>query len=197
MTASNTHDLEKVLEALEEEACDANNELSVGRTLDAFASRSFGALLTMVALVAALPVIGAIPGVSILTGSLIILISVQFLIGRDTPWIPGKLRDLSINPESMRSAISKTKPYASYVDAIIKPRLTFLTDGPVARSVIALLTIFLAVIFYPMALIPGGVWLPSISVMALGLALLGQDGLLALFGGAGAIGSLLMIAWLL
>ena len=107
MTA--THDLENVLEELQSAAENADGPLTVGDALNAFAHRSFGALLTLAGLVAALPVIGAIPGVSILTGALVILIAAQFLMGRETPWTPGWLRDFSVDAETMRKGAEKAK----------------------------------------------------------------------------------------
>ncbi|MEO1329063.1 MAG: exopolysaccharide biosynthesis protein [Pseudomonadota bacterium] len=188
--SSETHDLENVLEALDETAQEAEGKLTVGQTVDAFAQRSFGALLTMVSLIAALPIIGAIPGVSILTGTIVILIAAQYLIGRETPWLPDRLRKISVDPATLQNGIEKVKPYVARVDAVIKPRWTVLTEGPVARTSIAIASIALAIIFYPMAVIPGGVWLPALAVMALGLALVGRDGVLAAIGGALGLASI-------
>lgn len=195
MPPAETHDLENVLDDLAACADEADGALSLGRALDVFARRSFGALLTIIAVVAALPVIGAIPGVSILTGTLLILVAGQFLLGRGSPWIPQRLRDLSIAPEKMKKAVEIVKPYAGYVDAVIRPRLAYLTDQPAARAAIAVMSIFLALLFYPMAVIPGGVWVPALSVMALGLALVARDGLLAIIGAAGAVATLALL-WL-
>lgn len=195
MTSSSTHDLENVLEDLESAAEQCDGPLSVGEALDAFAHRSFGALLTVIALVAALPLIGAIPGVSILTGALVILVAVQFLFGRDTPWTPKWLREISIDAETVRAGADKAKPYAARVDSVIRPRLTQITKGAWARTSIAVLSILLALLFFPAALVPFGVWVPALSVMALGLALLANDGLLALIGVIGGVGSLALVIY--
>lgn len=197
MAASDTHDLENVLDALSDCAEEAGDALSVGRALDVFAERSFGALLTVIAAIAALPVIGAIPGVSILTGTLIILVAAQFLIGRKSPWIPRRLRALTIPPDKMKSAVETVKPYAGRVDDVIRPRLTALTRGAAAEAAIAVLSILLALLFYPAAVIPGGVWVPALSVMALGLALVARDGALAIVGAFGGIASLALLLGLL
>lgn len=193
-----THDLEEVLDGLRESAEDASDgKMTVGDTVDAFAARSFGALLTMVALVAAMPIIGAIPGVSILTGTIIVLVCLQFLAGRDAPWLPKRVRDISIDADKMTSAIETVRPYVAKVDRVIRPRLTFLTKGGAPQTIIAIASIFLAALFYPAAFIPGGVWVPSLAVLFLGLALVGNDGVLALIGWAGAAGSIALLFWLL
>ncbi len=195
--ANDTHDLENVLDGLDEAARKADAELTVGDAIDAFAARSFGALLTMVALVAALPVIGAVPGVSVATGALVILIAIQFLAGKRRPWAPERLRSLSVDAGTMRDVVRRMRPYAAWIDRFIRPRLTFLTDGPVQQTVIALAAIALALLFFPAALIPGAVWAPALSVMLLGLALLGNDGVLALLGAAFAAGSIALVVGLL
>ncbi len=196
MTEAATHDLENVLDDLGDAAEASDKRMSVGDVLEAFEARSFGALLTLVALIAALPVIGAIPGVSILTGTLIVLIAGQYVVGRTTPWIPERLRQLSVGADSMRSGVEAARPYAARIDKVVRPRLTFLTSSRAAKTVIAAGAVALALLFYPMALVPGGVWPPALSVMALGLALLSGDGVLALVGGVGGVGSIAALFWL-
>ena len=195
--ATNSNDLENVLEDLDSVAEESSEKMSLGDAIDAFAHRSFGALLTLIGLVAALPIIGGIPGMSILTGTLVILIAVQFLIGRDSPWVPQRLRKLKIGADSMQKGVEAAKPYAAKVDSLIKPRLTVLTDNAAARTVIALASVALALAFYPMALVPWGVMIPALSVMALGLALMGRDGALAIVGYAGAAATAASFFWLL
>ncbi|MCI4660895.1 MAG: exopolysaccharide biosynthesis protein [Neomegalonema sp.] len=184
---SKTHDLENILDDLDEKAQQQSDQLSVGTTLDAFAERSFGAMVTIIALVAALPLVGGIPGMSAITGALILLVAIQYLIGHDHIWVPQRLRDLSIKAETLRKAIEKTRPYAARVDAVIKPRLQVVVDGPIARSAIAVAAIALAITFFPMEVVPFGVMVPALSVLALGLALVGRDGVLALVGLGGAV----------
>ena len=196
-SAAETHDLENTLDDLTDAARSADSELTVEDLLDAFAQRSFGALLTVAALVAALPLIGAIPGVSIVTGALILLISVQMLLGRRTPWTPQRLRRIPLDAETLEKAVEKTRPVAAWIDGLIKPRLAFLADGAAARTAIALASIGLAVLFFPLALIPGGVWPPSLAIVALGLALVANDGVLTLIGAAGAAGTLALLVWAL
>lgn len=192
-----THDLENVLEELSDTIADSDDKPSVGDVIDAFAERSFGALVTLISLVAAMPVIGAIPGVSILTGSLIILVAGQYLIGRDTPWVPERLRNICIEAETMNGAIEKVRPYAASVDRWIQPRLSALISGRAARIAVALACVMLALLYYPAAVVPWGVMVPALSTLALGLALVGRDGLLALIGLIGAACSVALLVYLI
>jgi len=189
-------DLEDMLGRLQDAAEKGEGAMSVGEMLDVFDSRSFGALLTLIALLAMIPIVSAIPGFSILTGSLLILVAGQYLLGRPTPWIPEKLRSVSVGRETMCKAVAKSKPYAARIDQYLKPRLQPLTTNAVSRMLIALATIALALSFYPLALIPGGVTIPAVSIVALGLALVARDGVLALIGGGGVAASFAAVGWL-
>ena len=192
---SSPENLEDVLVKLEEAASSGEGNMTIGEMLDAFAERSFGALLTLIALLACIPVISAIPGFSILTGTLLILVALQYLFGRTSPWIPDKLRSFSVDRETMQTAVKRSRPYAAAVDRYIRPRWTFLAQASVMKSLIALSSIALAATFYPLALVPGGVTLPALSIAALGLALIGRDGVLAVIGGIGVVATASLLVW--
>ncbi|MEL6299569.1 MAG: exopolysaccharide biosynthesis protein [Pseudomonadota bacterium] len=179
-TEENPQVLTDVMDRLLEKA--DGSQISVDDVLDAFSDLSFGMLCTMIGLIAALPIVGAIPGVSIITGTLILLVAGQYLIGRDTPWIPQTLRDRSIDDEKLESGIETARPYAEWMDGWIKPRIEILTDGPVQRRLIALAMCLLALMMIPLALIPWGVQAPATAIVVLGVALIGRDGVFAAIG---------------
>jgi hypothetical protein len=156
------------------------DKVSVGTILSSFEDRSFGALLTVVGAVAALPVVGAIPGVSIVTGTLAVLIAGQFLFGRDNPWIPATLRDRAVSADTLKKAISESRSVVGWIDSVVKPRLTWLIKGDVATRLAALVVCQLAVAMMPLALVPWGVQPPATAILLFGIALLGRDGLFAL-----------------
>lgn len=193
--ASDPRSLQDVFVVLDRSAADGKGNMTVGEMLDVFADRSFGALLTLIALLACIPVISAIPGFSILTGSLLILTAAQYLAGRRTPWFPERLRNFSVSRETLRRMIKASRPYAAWIDRWVRPRLTVLTKTAVTKTLIAIAVVLLAVSFYPLALIPGGVTPPALSIIALGLALIARDGVLALIGLVGLIATAVLIAW--
>ena len=155
-------------------------QVSVGEALSAFEDRTFGALLTVVGLVAALPVVGSIPGVSVITGTLVILIAGQFLLGRSDPWIPDTLRERAIEKEALDKAIDKSKPVARWFDSLIKPRLEWAIGGAVQKRITALVVCALGLTMVPLALVPWGVQPPATAILLFGIALIGRDGLLAI-----------------
>lgn len=158
----------------------SGESLTFGEMLNTVKSRSFGPLLLLPASVALSPV-GAIPGMSIVTGTIIILIAVQLLWGLDHPWIPQYLESFKIPRERLTKALKTMRPWVQWVDGSLHKRLTFLTNRPF-DSIVAGICILLAITFYPLALVPGGVALPSGAIVLFSLGLTSKDGLFVLIG---------------
>lgn len=154
--------------------------ISVGDLLDQFESQSYGPLLLVFGFLALSPV-GAIPGMSILLGTIIILIALQILYGKDHPWLPERILKIEFPGKKLSRVIKKLKPWASWIQTFLKQRLVWLTNSPGLRF-LALICIFLAISFYPLALIPGGVALPSAAICLLAIGLTTRDGLPVLAG---------------
>jgi hypothetical protein len=157
----------------------SGEKVTLGELLDAVESRSFGPLLLVPALVAASP-IGAVPGMAIVTGSIIILLAVQLLAGRNHPWIPNRFRDFEFDRERLTSTRKKLGPWLKWAERPIQTRLTVLVEPPFEQA-IAVICIGLALLFYPLALVPFGVFLPSTAIAFFALGLSARDGLLTLF----------------
>lgn len=173
--------MEAILDDIEEAGGDGS--VSVGEILSAFEDRSLGVLLVLFGTLAAIPVIGGIPGASILTATLILIAIGQSFLDRSSGiWAPRFARRREIDEETIKEALEWARPVARRVDGWIRPRLKSLVDGRPQRLVLVGLAAALALTFYPLAFVPWGVQAPSIGVVAIGLALISRDGLLALFG---------------
>lgn len=157
-------------------------QVSVGDILAAFDDRSFGALCTIIGLIAATPVIGAIPGMSIITGSLVLLVAGQFVVGRTTPWIPTFLIKRSISRDKLKEGAEVVRPYAKWLDQFVKPRFQWIIGGRFQRTVIAVVMCLLALTMIPLALVPWGVQAPATAIVLFGVAMMGRDGLFAIVG---------------
>jgi hypothetical protein len=156
--------------------------VSVGDIIDAFEDRSIGALCTIVGLIAASPLVGAIPGMSIITGALVLLSAGQYVFGRNQPWIPETLRTRSIDREKLESGVKKARPWAEWIDSFIKPRLSWLVGSRIQRRIIAIFMCLLALVMFPLALVPWGILPPALGIVVFGIALLGRDGAFAAAG---------------
>ena len=183
------HSITDVLDQLLENT--DGDKVSVDDLLSAFDNRSYGPLLLVPSLLALGPT-GAIPGMSIAMASLIILIAVQMLFKHGEPWLPERILNVSFPRESLENGISKSRPYAQWVEKWIKPRIVFLTEKPWSYAV-PLVCIGLAALMFPLALVPFGVFLPAAALTLLSIGLMLKDGYFLLTGYGLSAASLLAI----
>ncbi len=173
--------LKGVLDGVQE-GTDGNARVSVGDVVASLDDRGFGALCTVIGILASLPVVGGVPGVSVLCAALILLIAGQHVAGRDSLWIPKFLSRRSIEHETLDTSLEKMRPYVRRLDGLIKPRLDAVVGGRTERRLIALAMCVLALTMLPLALIPWGVFPPALAITAFGIGLTARDGLFALAG---------------
>lgn len=174
------HTLAEVLDRLE--AAGRDGRVSLADVLETFADRSLGVLLAVFGLITAMPIVGDIPGISVLMAVLILLSIARSLSGRGSMRLPSRIGRRSIEQARLTRALARVRPWTDRIDRALKPRLTFLTGTRPARLVIALSAAVLAVAIIPMIPVPFGVKPPGLAIMALGLARMARDGLMALFG---------------
>ena len=187
--------LESLLDGLDEAG---SEEVSVEDIVHAFEHRSIGALVSVIALISAMPVVGGIPGVTLVTATMILLVVAQSLFHkRGGLWVPGLLGHRHISGNVLRKGIVKVRPYARRADRWMYPRLMFLTHGRGRRLMITIAIIVLTLTWYPLDFIPWAVTVPSLAVLALGLALMTGDGYLALAGYAMAAATVGVCAMIL
>lgn len=181
-----------VLEELESQTED-QDAVAVADLLDIFADRSFGPLLVVPALLGVTP-LGMIPGVPTVLGLLVALVAAQRVVGLRRPWVPGILARRSIAREKLVSALDKGRRWSRRVDKLLKPRLGVLVEGPM-EIVLGALALLVALLVPPLELVPFGAFVPFLTIIALGLAKVGRDGVLALVGIVLAGGALGLVAW--
>ena len=68
------------------------------------------------------------PGMTWLSATLVLLISLQMAVGQRRPWLPKRLLDVTFSRDHVLKGISALRPWARRIDALLKPRLTFLAD---------------------------------------------------------------------
>ncbi len=155
---------------------------SIGEMLDAFKNRSLGVLLTLLGALAAIPVIGGLPGAPLVLCILIFVAIGQSIFSDGGLWAPQRLRRIEINSAKLAKGIGKAKPWARRIDNLVKNRLSWFAEGRIATFAITTCATILALSFLPLSFVPWGVGAPALAITAFGLALLGKDGLFALFG---------------
>lgn len=165
--------------------------VSVRDLLNAVGRRSYGPILFLLAFIALSPV-SYIPGINWLMAAVMLVVALQIAIGRDYPWVPSRLLDASFKREHMLRAIAIARPYAHTVDRLVAPRLTILTEPPIAQLVGALCVVA-ALIQFPLGLVVFGTILPNIAILLLGLGMTARDGVVILLAFTALAGGSLLL----
>lgn len=164
-------------------------KVTLREIMESLGTRSYGPLLFFFCLLELLPFVSAIPGMYIVTASVVILLSAQMLVGREQPWLPAWLLNVSLSREPLRKRLKRWAPWTTWLDGLIKPRLEFLVDPPFVQG-IALLCIVFALAFFPLSPIPASEKVLAVPVAFFALALMTRDGALAIAGFVIAIASI-------
>ena len=179
MEPEKPRNLEELLDELEVSA-KGRPKVSVEEIMDAIGRRSFGPLLLLAGLLGMTPV-AAVPGAPSVIALIVLLVSSQMLIGRDSFWLPGPLLRAKIAADKLQNTVKVARKPARIVDRLVKPRLQVLTR-PMADRAVAAACVLLAMMTPPLELLPFVAFLPAAAVATFGLGLVARDGLLVLIG---------------
>lgn len=155
-------------------------ELSVNDVMYAIGERGYAPLTLILALIAMLPT-GAVPGVPSVCGVSIAMVSVQLVFGKRYPWLPARLRRLSISHARYTKTAERIKPWTRRLDRLVKPRLDVLVEGGASR-LIGVLFVVLAICMPPLEILPFAAAAPAGAIALISLGLAGRDGLWVLLG---------------
>lgn len=172
--------LELLLDHLGEAGDTDDKYLKVASLIDVVGSRSFSPLLMLVGLMIMSPLSG-IPALPTVAAVMVLLVTVQMLMGRRHFWLPDKLLQAEVSRGKLTKALKWLKPVARFVDRITRPRLTVLIHKP-ASYVLAVLCIVIAALMPLMELIPFSSSAAGAVLALFGIALVARDGLMALLG---------------
>jgi hypothetical protein len=184
------HDLTGLLDQVKS-AGDDPERVTMADILERLGQRSFGPLLLFAGLAMSTPLSG-IPTFPSMFGIVIALTAGQMLIGLDRLWLPQFVLRRSFTRQRVERFDRIVRYVARYVDKIIRPRWTYLTERPFS-TVIAAVCFVLGLIMPPLEPVPLTSAIPAFPVAMLGLALMTRDGLFVVLGlvsvliGAGAI----------
>lgn len=154
-----------------------SEKVSVRQILDALDARSFGLAVLLFSLPSVVPMP---PGVPTVVGIILLIVSVQMVIGRHELWLPGILSKREFDRKSLVSAFEGIAPKLAILEKVMKPRLLFMTGraGSILIGVIVLIMAFVLVLPLP----PGGNFPPALACAVLGMGLAQRDGVMILIG---------------
>lgn len=177
-----------LLERLSREGPD---RLYVGEVLEAFGQRGLAALMLLFALINFIPLP---PGGTTITGAPLLFLSVELAIGRQTNWLPHKLRTASILRATFRKGIGWLIPVIRVAENLTRPRLLWLT-GWFGQGLIGLTCFLLSIVL--VLPIPLGNIAPAVTMALFSLGVMQRDGVVVLMGwiATGVSVGLLAFAW--
>lgn len=179
--------VEEVIGELDELASQGD-EVCIGDVLDDFGGRSFGPFILIFALLELTP-IGAIPGAPTVLASIIALVAVQMLFGKEHIWMPQWLQQRAVESKKLHKGIAKLRGIAHWLDEHSHGRLEGLTEG-VWIKIAAVVILLLCATVPPLEVLPFASSAPMLAIAAIGLALTVRDGVIMLAALALAIAAI-------
>lgn len=179
-TGSQPANLEAMLDLLRDVAT-GGDKVSLDDVFDTIGRRSFGPVVLFAGLVTLAPIVGDVPGVPTIMGSIVLLTVAQIAFQARHFWLPGWLLARSVSSAKMRKAVAALRKPSRFIDRLLKPRLTPLVRG-VARYAVAFACGVTAMMTPAMEFIPFSANGAGLIWTLFGLALITQDGLVALSG---------------
>jgi hypothetical protein len=174
-----------------------DEEVAIGDLVRQFGTRSFAPFILILALIGITPV-GTIPTVPTLIAMCIILVAGQMAVGRTHIWLPGFVKERSVDSEKLREGEGVLYRIAETLDRMAKARLTALASGTALR-IVAVLIVMLCCAIPILELVPFAAAGPFLAIALLALAMMVKDGLVMLLGALLALGALIYggtsIAW--
>lgn len=155
------------------------DQLLLGDVVSGLRQTAFGMLLFVGVLPAFLPIPGLAGAIS---GPLVMLIGAQLLIGLSKPWLPGFLARRGPQRKSMQRFHDVMAPWLRRLEKMVRPRLPWVLEHPVASAFTGLLLILLGML---LALpIPFTNYVFGVLMLLFVFSLLERDG------------ALMLVAWL-
>lgn len=148
-------------------------QITVGEFMQFLGERAFCLVILMFSLPNSLPVPG-IPGFSTLTGLPITFIAFQMVMGRETIWLPYRIASKHFSRQGLAKILAKALPAVIWLEKYLTPRWLFVTSRAGERMLGLLFIALSLLIALP---IPGGNFLPGLSMSLIALGMLERDGI--------------------
>lgn len=170
-----------LLERLRERV--AGDRPTLAEVLGHLGDRAPGFLLLALAIPAVVPTPGVPAG--LLFGTVLALVAMQMIAGRDRLTVPGWLGRRRVRRRTLDLVIARAAPLLDRVERRLRARHPALTHAAVMRPLGVVVLLMGVLIALP---IPFGNTLPGLAVLVMALGLIARDGLAVLTGlGLGAL----------
>ena len=151
--------------------------LTLGEVVDLSREHGFGLLFTTLALPTLVPVLP--PGTAAFIGLLFAVLGLQRAAGLAHPWLPGRLRRLTLSPQAARFMEERLIPLLARLERASRGRWRTAATEPLFR--LASLSVALLGLLM-LAPLPFFNTVPALLVLVVGVGFLRRDGLFILVG---------------
>ncbi len=162
--------------------CDGE-KISIGALTDLLGDRAFGFMIFLLAFPNALPMP---PGFSAITGIPLVILAVQYVLGRRHPQFPEFIRKRELSHSALAKAVKIITPVLRFLETLLRPRLAILTKGWFEKLTGCVILFLALILLMPL---PGANMLPALSIAIIALGVIERDGLVIGLGTALGIGS--------
>lgn len=195
MTTPITADTERtLLQTIELLAQAAPEEgFSLREIFDRLDESAFGAGLFLLALPCCIPFLYGVPQIVALP---MLALAFQMVIGREEPWLPAGLAARKIDRKGLTQMAEGGRKWFGWIEAIIRPRFSFITGRRSERVIGLFLFFFSCSILVPLPMTNS---VPGMAVAVTAFGLMQKDGLAVTAGiilGTAWIGALITGAFL-
>lgn len=148
---------------------------SIGEITEAVGEKGFGLVLMVLSLPSALPI--PAPGYSTPFGIVIGLIALQMMLGRQTLWIPSRLKIVRIKPSLAQRMLGTAAKFLRKIERFIRPRQRWIRTRTGQAGLATIIFVMACLMILP---IPLTNTFPAMVIFLIGIGLSEEDGLLAI-----------------
>lgn len=168
--------LSEVLDQLESSA--RGSSITVEEVVEKLGRKSFAAVMLIFSLISASPA-SAIPGLTTTVATIVAVLVVQMLLGRECLWLPKFLNRRRLATATLCRGISWLRKPVHRLEGFLRVRLTFLLRRPWLHLPLVLV-LMLTMVMPIMEVIPGTGSVASAVIALFAAGLLTRDGALVL-----------------
>lgn len=154
------------------------DRVTLSELLHSLHERGFGLLMLFLALPNCVP-LPSPPGVSTLLSIPLLFLSVQMVLGYDSPRLPTKIANRSISRSFLAKMVSYASPKLKKIELLLKPRFSF-ASTPRGEKILGFFWLLFAIsIAVPL---PMSNFVPGVGIAISALGLLSRDGVIIILG---------------
>lgn len=154
----------------------SSDRLPISDLISAMEGLGFGLAVMVFAFGIVIPLPPPVPGIISVP---LVFFSLQMIAGFKSPKLPKRFAKMTVKRSTLAMLVRKSTPYIRRVEAVLRPRLSFMISPLAERIVGFFIFIFSTFVLLPM---PLSNFIPGVGVLTIAFGLVAKDGLAVLLG---------------